>query len=197
MSMPKSKRERLFYCCFMNGELGLRGRYSVCAVDNTAAMNRTWFTENVQTDCGVHQASYSVDTGLGLKRPRVKLTPRLLSVPTLGISGTVLPLRHMLSWHVQGQIYLNVQYFYPNLWTSVSVKALFSLSPKFDFALRLCLPLHFISSRILELYLLRYCGALVLTAKLIVRNVFSRLTSKRHSANSCLASVCLCSNGND
>jgi hypothetical protein len=92
----KDKRERLFYCCSANGELGLCGRYSVCTADSTVAMNR--FTESVQIDCGVHQASYSVDTGLGVKRPRVKLIPHLLLVPRLGISGTVLPLYHMPSW---------------------------------------------------------------------------------------------------
>lgn len=37
----KGKRERMFYYCSMNGELGFRGRYSVCAADSTVAMNRS------------------------------------------------------------------------------------------------------------------------------------------------------------
>jgi len=45
-------------------------------------------------------------------------------------------------------------------------------------------------------YLLRYYGASVLTDKLCVRHVISRRTSKRHTANICLASVCLCLNEN-
>jgi len=37
----KDKRERLFHYWSMNGELGMRGRYSVCAADSTVAMNRS------------------------------------------------------------------------------------------------------------------------------------------------------------
>jgi hypothetical protein len=175
----------------------LRDRYSVCAEDSTVAMNRSSVhrkrPDRLQCPPGVVFS----DTGLGVKRPRVKLTPLLLLVQRLGISGTVLPLSHMLSWHAQGRIYLNVHYFYTNVWTFVSPKALFSLSPKFDFAPRLCLPLNFIYSHILEVYLLRYCGTSVLTDKLLVRNVIRRRTSKCHSANICLASVCLCLNEHD
>ena len=118
----------------------------------------------------------------------LKLTPLLL-VRRLGISGTVPPLSHMLSWLAQGRIYLNVQYFYTNVWTFVSAKALFSLSPKFYFAHRLCQPLFYLISYIRGVFAkllwdvgfsqIRFCPSFVSTPKFYlisyIRGVFATL----------------------